>query len=61
MSWPKCPGCGRNPCECEDEEYAFGGAARADCFAEEQAELYDADELGLDPEDDDARKYGTGA
>ncbi len=22
-------------------------------------ELYDADELGLDPEDDDARKYGT--
>lgn len=33
----ECPDCGESPCECDEDEDA----------------LFDADELGLDPEDDD--------
>jgi len=31
---------------------------QCDCCCECEGELFDADELGLDPEDDEKRKYG---
>lgn len=55
-----CPNCHQR---CGDEERCEEcGHCSVCCVCgpgDGQTELFDADELGLDPEDDDARRYGT--
>lgn len=44
---PECEECGCDPCECEDDD-----------DYEEDDSLFDADELGLDPEEHDLARRG---
>lgn len=48
------PSCG---CDLEDDETVCGRCGSCEMCCECDDELYDADELGLDPETDDERKY----
>lgn len=54
MRHPVCPECQDDPGECES-----CGRCWDCCECDDCEELFDADELGLDPEKDDTRRYGA--